>query len=166
MSGRGPYEIHVLNQSGRRVKKSLGLPTRVDLAPSTRSIRHIVQITLEELNIEQGEVSVVLVTDHKIKALNKEWRGKDKATNVLSFPTQGNGSVPSIPGNPLGDVVVSLDTVVRQGAETGSGYPYTFAFYLVHGILHLTGWDHDSPTTSRKMRRKTHRILEEAGLKT
>jgi len=164
--GRGPYEIHVLNQSGRRVKKTTGLPKRDSLAPNTGAIRHIVQVTLEELNIKEGEVSVVLVTDRKIKSLNRTWRGKDKATNVLSFPTQSDGNLPCIPGNPLGDVVVSLDTVIRQGHETGSGYSYTFAFYLVHGILHLTGWDHDTPTTSRKMRKKTRRVLEKAGLKT
>ena len=84
------------------------------------------------------ELSVALCDDEHIRALNKEWRGKDSATDVLSFPADSFGDVVV-----LGDCVISVDTARRQAAEVGHGLLDECRVLLVHGLLHLCGFDHE-----------------------
>jgi probable rRNA maturation factor len=101
-------------------------------------------------------VSVVIVTDEEIHALNKQWRAKDKATDVLSWPQ-------SEPDEPLsaylGDVVISRDTAERQAAARGWELEDELALLLVHGILHLLGHEDDTEAGSEKMKEVERRIL-------
>ncbi|MFC6790465.1 rRNA maturation RNase YbeY [Methylobacterium komagatae] len=88
------------------------------------------------------EVSVLLADDPTVQDLNKTWRGKDKSTNVLSFPAAPQPLPPGAP-TPLGDVVLAYETMVRESAEQGKPLQNHLAHLLVHGTLHLVGQDHE-----------------------
>lgn len=83
------------------------------------------------------ELSLVLCTDAHIRSLNSQWRGMDKATDVLSFP-QGDPDLVV-----LGDLVISLETAERQAMERGYALRDEVRVLLVHGLLHLMGYDHE-----------------------
>jgi probable rRNA maturation factor len=88
------------------------------------------------------EVSVLLADDATVRDLNRTWRGKDKPTNVLSFPAapQPRHDEAAVP---LGDVVLAYETMVRESAEQGKPLQNHLAHLLVHGTLHLVGQDHE-----------------------
>lgn len=119
---------------------------------------------LGQLRLKNTELSVSLVTDAAIRKLNRAWRKKDKATDVLSFPAD-----PPPKGMPgprvLGDVVISLDTAVRVAKEDGRDLEAELARYLAHGVLHLLGYDHErSKTEEKKMRALEEKLLGQRGL--
>lgn len=97
---------------------------------------------MEALDV-RSELSVALVDDAEMRALNRRYRRLDRTTDVLSFP-QGEHGV-------LGDVVLSVETIRRRSPR---GLDRDLARCLVHGILHLTGWDHHTSATRRAMRRR------------
>jgi probable rRNA maturation factor len=105
-----------------------------------------------------GEVSLSIVGDREMRALNREWRGKDKATDVLSFPSgEARGGL-------LGDVIISIETARRQ-AEKG-GWPLTVELrrLLAHGLLHCTGHDHETPSDAARMARAERKLLGRDGM--
>ncbi|KMO23499.1 rRNA maturation factor [Methylobacterium indicum] len=86
------------------------------------------------------EISVVLTDDPAVQELNRAWRGKDKPTNVLSFPNeQPHGGGPRL----LGDVVLAYDTMLRESGEQSKPLGHHLAHLVVHGTLHLLGHDHE-----------------------
>ncbi len=87
-----------------------------------------------------GEAAVLLTDDAEMRALNKQWRGFDKPTDVLSFPGDG----PEIPGQPqyLGDIAIGYDTAQRDASAMGRAFEGHAAHLLIHGFLHLLGYDH------------------------
>lgn len=87
------------------------------------------------------EVSVLLADDATVRDMNRTWRGRDRPTNVLSFPASGPQ-----PGGPrlLGDVVLAYDTMLSESAEQGKPLHHHLAHLLVHGTLHLLGHDHET----------------------
>jgi probable rRNA maturation factor len=104
-----------------------------------------------------GEMSVVLTDDASIRILNRDWRKIDKATNVLSFPA----ATPPIPGVPalLGDVVVAYETLAREAAEEGKPPLHHLAHLVVHGYLHLLGYDHETDSEADAMEGLERQIL-------
>ena len=102
------------------------------------------------------EVSVVLVGDSEIHALNAAWRDKDKPTDVLSWPLAGDNE--PLEGA-LGDIVVSVDTAARQAAARGWSVEEELALLFVHGTLHLLGHEDDTEAGSEEMRRIERGIL-------
>ena len=86
----------------------------------------------------RNELSLSLVTDRSMRALNRRWRKKDKPTDVLSFPLAPPGGT-----GPLGDVVISLDTARRQAADGGWSLKLELRRLLAHGIVHCLGYDHE-----------------------
>lgn len=137
--------VNVVDEAGRRPKR---------LAISAAAVRKIARGALLAEKVKKGELNVLVTRNHEIQALNARFRGKDAPTNVLSFP--GKGHV-------IGDIAISLDYVDDQGRETGAGFRYTFAYYLVHGVLHLLGYDHERERDAKKMYGRTEEILEELG---
>ena len=89
-----------------------------------------------------SELSVLITDDSGIRTLNRDYRGKDSATDVLSFPLQNDNAVPAQPM--LGDVVISVDTAERQAVQYGVNLEQELARLLIHGILHLVGYDHEN----------------------
>lgn len=97
------------------------------------------------------ELSLVLSDDAHVRELNREWRGIDKPTNVLSFPAEDRTphTPPRIPM--LGDVVMAHETVLREAAEQSKRSADHFTHLLVHGVLHLFGHDHDTDAAAERM---------------
>lgn len=119
--------------------------------------------------LRKAEVSILLVSDLKMRKINGQWRGKDSSTDVLSFPLF-DGKKLKIPLNSqlpleLGDVVISLPTAKRQAREHQLTLRRELDLLLVHGILHLLGFDHErSKSESLKMQNWEKKLLGKAGL--
>lgn len=108
-----------------------------------------------------AELSVLLVDDKRIAELNRTWRNKDGPTNVLAFSlTEGEDS--SMALNLLGDIVISVETAAREAAEEGVSLHQRVRFLLVHGMLHLTGYDHEkSESEAERMHNREGLIMEQ-----
>ena len=111
-------------------------------------------------------MTVVLADDAFIHELNKTYRGKDKATNVLSFPNPDFSSVTRHPSpvTHLGDLVLALETVEREAAEQGKKAKDHAVHLLVHGTLHLLGYDHEQDKEAARMERLEIKILKGLGV--
>lgn len=114
---------------------------------------------LEFLGLPEAELSILLCDDETIRELNREYRKKNKATDVLAFPMQ-EGSGPQLDSGLLGDVVVSLPTARRQAAQHDRPIIQEVTFLLAHGLLHLLGYDHALKREEREMKRQTELLLE------
>ena len=98
---------------------------------------------LREVGLAEADLSVSLVTDEEMRALNRRYRRRDRATNVLSFSLGEAGPRPPGALSALGDIVVSVETVLREAGEYGYTVGEMLHFYLVHGLTHLLGYDHE-----------------------
>jgi len=129
-----------------------------------RPLLELGQQYLEKLGLSGQELSISLVGDRAIRRLNRTWRKKDKATDVLSFPAEGGPK--GMPGpSPLGDVVISLDTAQRRAKEDARPLAAELARYLAHGVLHLLGHDHErSAAEARRMFALEEKLLGGEGL--
>lgn len=116
---------------------------------------------LKMLQEDGRELSIALVRDAQIRRLNRNFRKKDKATDVLSFPA-GDGPLGS--QALLGDVIISLDTARRVAKELGVTLEAEVDRYLAHGILHLLGHDHHRAAERREMARLEEKLLGRTGL--
>ena len=96
---------------------------------------------LEELNHPDKEISILFVDDQQISALNKQFFQRNRPTNVISFP-MAQGEFTEVNPQVLGDVVISVETAMREARESGLSFAEEVTFLLIHGILHLTGHDH------------------------
>ncbi|MGH7880797.1 MAG: rRNA maturation RNase YbeY, partial [Candidatus Binataceae bacterium] len=120
------------------------------------ALRRSARSLLRLLERENTELSVVLTTDAAIRRLNREFRGKDAPTDVLSFPQlDGAGGGPEAVAAPpvmLGDIVISIATAVRQARAMRIAAPVRLRSLLIHGLLHLLGYDHErSRAEARRM---------------
>jgi probable rRNA maturation factor len=112
---------------------------------------------LRALGLQKRELSIVLTGDERIRELNRDYRDKDKPTDVLAF-SQLEGAFGGGGGPLLGDVIVSIPTAERQARARRSNLTSELTMLLAHGLLHLVGWDHDTAPKDRKMRRETARL--------
>ena len=112
-------------------------------------IREITGKILKKLDLDGVEVSITLTDDDNIKILNRDWRGKDKATDVLSFPI--NEKPARYRYKILGDIVISLPYAKKQAETIGLSYKEEILRLLIHGILHLLGYDHEKSEEEAKI---------------
>lgn len=114
------------------------------------------------------ELSVRLTDDEQVRELNAKWRGKDKATNVLSFPLAGRQELERSgedgPELMLGDVILARGVCAREAAEIGIPVDRHAAHLLVHGILHLLGYDHQDEEGASEMESREVRALARLGI--
>lgn len=110
------------------------------------------------MECSEAELSIAFVDDAEMQTLNASYRGKDYPTDVLSFPQEDMGGAPAL----LGDVVISLPTAERQAKEYGTELSYEVARLLVHGILHLVGYEHEevAEEVAERMCTKEAALLE------
>ena len=114
---------------------------------------------------ENAQVSVTFVDDAAIHELNREHRGVDRPTDVLSFPQfEADEEIPEGMPHVLGDLVVSLETARRQAEEYGHSEEREIAFLLVHGFLHLLGYDHETAEDEAEMREEQRVLLDRLGI--
>jgi len=104
-------------------------------------------------------VTVALSSDASVAALNERFRGKAKPTNVLSFPA-GNGA----PGGQLGDIIMALETLEREAAEQGVPFEHHLQHLVVHGVLHLLGYDHETAADAERMEAIEIEVLSKLGV--
>jgi probable rRNA maturation factor len=128
-----------------------------------RSVRHgelswRAEAMLESLGLDEAELSILLCDDATIRSLNRQYRKKNKATDVLAFP-MNEGPGPGLESGLLGDVVISLPTATRQAAEHDRPIIDEVTFLLAHGLLHLLGYDHGNIRQERKMNARTEDLL-------
>jgi probable rRNA maturation factor len=108
-----------------------------------------------------GDVSLCLADDSALRALNLSWRGIDKPTNVLSFP-----AAPGRPGEArtLGDIALAYETLAREAEDLGVSLADHYRHLLVHGFLHLIGYDHETDADAERMEALEARILARLGV--
>lgn len=111
---------------------------------------------------EEAELSLLLTDDAHIRVLNKQWRDQDKPTNVLSFPSADEDD--DEPGPLIGDVIVAHETTAREAAEEGKSFEDHFTHLLVHGLLHLFGYDHIEDDEAEEMEAFETEILAGLGV--
>ena len=109
------------------------------------------------LSTAGGEVSIVLTDNSAIRSLNRDWRGIDKPTNVLSFPASG----PDIGEGTrlLGDIVIAFETLERECADENRDFLHHLAHLAVHGFLHLNGYDHQTDAQAEAMEGLERKIM-------
>jgi probable rRNA maturation factor len=107
------------------------------------------------MSTKPAELAIVLSDDSAIRLLNRQWRGIDAATNVLSFPAKDAGGGTRV----LGDIVLAYETLAREARAQGKSFAHHLAHLAVHGFLHLLGYDHERAEDADAMERLECRIL-------
>jgi probable rRNA maturation factor len=148
-------------------------------------LEQLLAIAGELESVGSGDVTVTFVTDDAIRELNLQYRNLDKPTDVLSFSMWEEGEFETeiryvddedvsddpelselvdLPDDPIGDIVISVPTALRQSEEYGHSLEREVGFLFVHGFLHLIGYDHEDETAEQTMTEKQERVLRDAGL--
>ena len=138
-------------------------------------VEHVLQFAAQKLQLpDSTEMSVTLMNNPAIKKINAQYRGVDRATDVLSFAAEESGDESPIIMDPelaaelptnLGDLFVSMDKVAEQAKFLGHSPERELGFLVVHGFLHLNGYDHEQPADEKQMFALQREILDEYGLK-
>jgi probable rRNA maturation factor len=153
---------------------TVGVPAwRRHLADPERICRDALAATLARVAgshwLAQAEVSILLADDVTVRRLNRDYRGKDRPTNVLSFPmfedarVRGPGSAPA-GAVPLGDIVLAFETVRDEARAEVKPFPHHVSHLLIHGCLHLLGYDHQSATDAAVMEGLEREVLAQLGI--
>ncbi|MFM5917614.1 MAG: rRNA maturation RNase YbeY [Novosphingobium sp.] len=131
-------------------------PAGTDWADLAETAANATAQVAPELSNVRLSASLVFADDAEVQSLNRDWRGKDKPTNVLSFPMLEREDLLALTpeGAPemLGDIAMALETCQREAAEKGISLEHHVTHLLIHGLLHLAGYDHEtSPEDAREM---------------
>lgn len=127
-----------------------------------RALISTAQRLLAQVGENNAALSVSFVDDAAIRHLNRQYRAKDRPTDVLSFTLDGDSRVGV--ERMLGDIVISVETARRQAAEYGAPLQDEVYRLLIHGLLHLKGHDHHEPAQRRVMRREERRLADSVAL--
>jgi probable rRNA maturation factor len=128
--------------------------------PSAAQLRRWAQATLQT-DVQAAEISLLIVDEEEGRTLNRDYRGKDYATNVLSFALNEGEPVPGLPL--FGDIVFAAPVVAREAAEQGKSLEQHYAHLTVHGMLHLQGYDHEDDAEAVIMESLETAILARLG---
>ena len=133
-----------------------GWPKQADWSALADAACAAVASITPELANPRLAVSLLFADDAEVHALNREWRGKDQPTNVLSFPMLEREELLALaadgPPELLGDIALALETCTREAADKGISLEHHTAHLIIHGLLHLAGYDHEtSPEDARAM---------------
>jgi probable rRNA maturation factor len=148
-------DILVESEAWRKLPEAEEIVRRAIASAATSSV---------EIYRRNAEVSILLCDDKTIASLNACWRGQEKPTNVLSFPAlplQGAAPDENIP---LGDIAIAYETLVREAEENGKTAPDHLSHLVVHGFLHLLGYDHHMDEEAERMERLERDILARMGI--
>ena len=121
-------------------------------------MRRRLNVLMKDLDLVGAELSVTITGDREIKEINAQYRGVNKATNVLAFALEEGPPVPGIL-RVLGDIVISAETIQREAGPLGYTDGEMLYFYLIHGLLHLIGYDHEQgPDEAARQEAETERL--------
>ncbi len=133
-------------------------------------IKELIDVAVEKCIEKEGiqknddlEISVSFVDNQEIHRLNKEYRGVDSVTDVLSFPQYENIKDIKYP-TCLGDIVISLEKALEQSIEYGHSFEREVLYLIVHSMFHLMGYDHDTAENTKNMRKKEEEVLQTMGI--
>ena len=130
--------------------------------PLVERVAAAIAVRPELIVPDEAELSLLLTDDAHIRVLNRQWRDQDKPTNVLSFPSADEDD--DEPGPLIGDVIVAYETTAREAAEEGKSFEDHFTHLLVHGLLHLFGYDHIEDDEAEEMEAFETEILAGLGV--
>ncbi len=134
-----------------------------------KRLRGLRRRTEEALTLVIGRrkvcLSVLFADNAAVRKLNRTWRGKDKATNVLSFPAPAGSAHPRGEPKPLGDIVLAYGVVAREASEQNKTLAAHTTHLLVHGALHLLDYDHETDEEAEAMEKLETRLLARLGIK-
>jgi probable rRNA maturation factor len=126
-----------------------------------RRIRRVAKKILTRLDLPEAELSLLFVDDPSIRKLNQRYLRKDKPTNVIAFP-MGKGEFASLHPHLLGDIVISVETALRQSPRFGLAGMEMILLLMIHGVLHLIGYDHaGNRRDAREMARMQKELFQE-----
>ena len=130
---------------------------------SLKKIKKMVQVVLNDLDSPDGEISIVLVDDPQIAVLNEKYLSRQGPTNVIAFAMR-EGEFSHLTPQLLGDVVISMQTAAAEARIAGVSLEQRFWELLIHGILHLFGYDHErSEAEARRMDARSRELMENVG---
>jgi probable rRNA maturation factor len=119
-------------------------------------LEHALQAAAAAVSTSAAELAIVLSDDSQVRRLNGQWRGIDRPTNVLSFPSPG----PSADGpRLLGDIVIAYETTAREARDEQKPFAHHLSHLAVHGFLHLVGYDHENDADAERMEACERMIL-------
>jgi pyridoxine 5-phosphate synthase len=127
-----------------------------------KKLKRLSNWLLKQCGVSDYNLSVLLIDDHEITRLNSHYRKIEKPTNVLSFPFSEGAdiSIASLPVKELGDIIISVDTALRESIEYNQTLHERLSWLVIHGLLHLLGYDHErSPSDEKKMFDKENELL-------
>lgn len=142
------------------------MPLRIQVNPEARGasaeavrvVENAARSALEQSGIDRAELSVTLLDDAGMAAMNRQWKGRESPTDVLAFPLHEPDQ------SPLGDIYLGLERAQHQAAELGEPPLRELARLAIHGTLHVLGWDHpEEDRESSEMWARQERILEGLG---
>jgi probable rRNA maturation factor len=154
-----PLEIDFIDETNELTEKQMEM------------INNLLSIAAKEENvIDKAELSITFVDNETIQQINREYRGKDAPTDVISFALEemGEDEVEIVGENlprVLGDIIISIPKAKEQAKEYGHSFEREIGFLTVHGFLHLLGYDHETKEDEKEMFEKQEKILEKFGLK-
>lgn len=129
-----------------------------------RAVKRTAEMLLEAVGEKGSALSLSLVNDAQIRELNRIHRGKDRPTDVLSFPLAAPDARGGRQERLLGDIVISVDTARRQAADYDASLEAELNRLLIHGVLHVMGHDHEESTERERMRAEERRLAAAIGL--
>jgi probable rRNA maturation factor len=135
------------------------------LAPQRAIIRAAIRTALEAPPMhpmDGAELSILLTGDEAMRTLNRDWRGQDKATNVLSFPAAPPASIARSPA--LGDIALAFETMAREAQEERKPLDHHLAHLVIHGLYHLLGDDHETQAEAEQMEARETAALARMGI--
>ena len=119
-----------------------------------------------DADIGGAELAIMLTDDSGIRTLNRDWRGIDKPTNVLSFPARPPATASKTGAAPrmLGDIAIAFETMRREAGQEGKPFSHHLSHLAIHGFLHLIGYDHEDDDDAEVMEAREAEILAQLGI--
>ena len=146
-------KIEVFNQTNKEIKE-------------LETVEKVLGSAIKKENLDDVSFNLIIVDNDYIHQLNRDYRGIDRETDVITFALEDEDSlvIPEEEGRNLGDIYISIDKAISQAEEFGHGLIRELSFLAVHGFYHLLGYDHMSLEEEKIMFKKQEEVLEEYGI--
>ena len=137
--------------------------TEENLDNEIEDLKQLLEYALKRENLDNVEFDIIFVNNDKIHEINKNYRGVDRPTDVISFALEDNKTI-ELDHRLLGDIYISIDKAHEQALEYGHSFKRELSFLSIHGLLHLLGYDHMKEEDEKVMFKKQDDILNEFGI--
>ena len=136
----------------------------VDLSQELDELKELLKNVCNDEKLDNGEFNVIIVSEEKIQELNKNYRGLDRVTDVISFALEDDKSFNIEDYRMLGDIYICLKRTKEQAEEYGHSFKRELSFLAIHGLLHLLGYDHMNEEDEKVMFGKQEEVLKKYGI--